>query len=351
MIMRKFNCFMLIPLAFFAAFFCAGAQARAGNCERAVQLYNQAIGVQDFVERQGLLTRALELDCNKREIVARIHNNLADTYEKQGRLERAIAEYHEAIEADPLCPTPHLSLGDIYTMLKRPKEAARAYDKGFLLEKYVSSEEIVASLSPRRSIKVVPAVTLYFGFNRAELGTEGKRQLKALTEAMNEYELLSYRFRLAGHTCSLGTKAYNHTLSQKRAGVVRQWLEARGMTGARLVSVGFGEERPLSDNSTEQGRRRNRRVEVRTIGVIDVGASRSAPNVMVRKALELIRDGENLLAKERYEEALEYFKKSLDLCEKEKFQGGIKAATNDLILTYRFMENWDMAEYYRDRLP
>ena len=65
-----------------------------------------------------------------------------------------------------------------------------------------------------------------------------------------------------GHTDSVGTDAYNQSLSEKRAGAVRDVLVNQyGVGGERLNSVGYGESRPVADNATEEGRAINRRVE------------------------------------------------------------------------------------------
>ena len=67
---------------------------------------------------------------------------------------------------------------------------------------------------------------------------------------------------IAGHTDSSGTWAHNKTLSENRAGAVVQALVARGIAAPRLASVGYGQDKPIADNATEQGKARNRRVEL-----------------------------------------------------------------------------------------
>jgi outer membrane protein OmpA-like peptidoglycan-associated protein len=64
-----------------------------------------------------------------------------------------------------------------------------------------------------------------------------------------------------GHTDNKGTAGYNKTLSKKRAASVANWLKAHGIEPKRLESAGFGFERPLDSNDTEEGRQANRRVE------------------------------------------------------------------------------------------
>lgn len=69
------------------------------------------------------------------------------------------------------------------------------------------------------------------------------------------------RVEVAGHTDSQGTSRNNLTLSQRRAETVRRRLISSGVAEARLTANGYGEDRPIADNSTSQGRLRNRRVE------------------------------------------------------------------------------------------
>lgn len=70
------------------------------------------------------------------------------------------------------------------------------------------------------------------------------------------------RIRIEGHTDSRGSDRYNQQLSEERAASVRSYLIGRGVDAARIASQGFGEERPIEDNTTEAGRAANRRVEV-----------------------------------------------------------------------------------------
>jgi OOP family OmpA-OmpF porin len=67
---------------------------------------------------------------------------------------------------------------------------------------------------------------------------------------------------VAGHTCSIGPEAYNQGLSERRANAVRDWFIQNGIAAERLRAVGYGETRPIASNDTEEGRRKNRRVEL-----------------------------------------------------------------------------------------
>ena len=67
---------------------------------------------------------------------------------------------------------------------------------------------------------------------------------------------------VAGHTDNVGAQATNLTLSRQRAQSVIAWLSTHGVEEARLVPAGFGNARPIADNTSEEGRQKNRRVDL-----------------------------------------------------------------------------------------
>lgn len=85
----------------------------------------------------------------------------------------------------------------------------------------------------------------------------------------NVYESLvewpEVKLEIQGHTDNLGRSMANLKLSQKRADAVRLYLIEKGIVAERLRSVGYGEEFPIADNHTSDGREKNRRVELRRI--------------------------------------------------------------------------------------
>ena len=81
---------------------------------------------------------------------------------------------------------------------------------------------------------------------------------------MNEFPQI--RFEVSGHTDDRGTADYNKDLSQRRAKAVVDYLIKKGIAAGRLVSAGYGFERPLADNKTSAGRAQNRRTEFRLLG-------------------------------------------------------------------------------------
>ena len=75
------------------------------------------------------------------------------------------------------------------------------------------------------------------------------------------------RVIVQGHTCRIGTEQYNLGLSQRRADAVkRKFVDGYGIDRARIEAQGYGEARPVADNTTLEGRRKNRRVIAVTLG-------------------------------------------------------------------------------------
>lgn len=68
-----------------------------------------------------------------------------------------------------------------------------------------------------------------------------------------------------GHTDSTGSDAFNQGLSERRAQTVANYMTSRGVSSARIRWQGFGETMPVADNSTDEGRRLNRRVEIKIV--------------------------------------------------------------------------------------
>jgi outer membrane protein OmpA-like peptidoglycan-associated protein len=76
------------------------------------------------------------------------------------------------------------------------------------------------------------------------------------------------KIAVEGHTDSVGGDEYNMTLSNNRAGAVRDYLVAQGLNGGSITAEGFGKTKPVADNSTSAGRQMNRRVELVVSGEI-----------------------------------------------------------------------------------
>ncbi len=106
------------------------------------------------------------------------------------------------------------------------------------------------------------ASKIFFETNSDKLKVASLVQLDELAEILKKYEAAN--LNIDGHTDSQGEDDYNMTLSQKRTESVKTYLMSKGIMESRLTAQGFGETKPISDNTSAGGRAKNRRVELRT---------------------------------------------------------------------------------------
>jgi outer membrane protein OmpA-like peptidoglycan-associated protein len=124
--------------------------------------------------------------------------------------------------------------------------------------------------APAPGTKVAEIVGLGFEPGKAKLTDAGRAQVHQAVRMLQEHPNL--KVAIEGHTDGKGGKAFNQSLSERRAQAVGKQIVAEGIPAARVTTRGFGESRPIADNTTEEGRARNRRVE---IVVQNQGTSRS----------------------------------------------------------------------------
>ena len=109
--------------------------------------------------------------------------------------------------------------------------------------------------------KIQEGITFQTG--TAILSPESRRTLEGIYMTLMENP--NIRIEIAGHTDIIGSHDYNMALSRKRAHAVVDYLVAKGISVHRLIATGHGHTKPVADNDTEEGREKNRRVEIRTI--------------------------------------------------------------------------------------
>jgi len=101
---------------------------------------------------------------------------------------------------------------------------------------------------------------IVFGFNSATLEPGGERTVGRIAEFLKEYE--KRKVLIEGHTDSRGSDSYNRTLSERRADAVKQSLVSAGVSSDRVKTSGLGEQYPVASNDSDEGRAKNRRVEL-----------------------------------------------------------------------------------------
>ena len=104
---------------------------------------------------------------------------------------------------------------------------------------------------------------VYFDFGKFTLRPESFSELDELVSYLKWKE--NERIEIGGHTDNVGNDADNLKLSQQRAEAIRQYLIKKGIQSARVIAKGYGASQPEADNSTDEGRQRNRRTEVKIL--------------------------------------------------------------------------------------
>ena len=98
-----------------------------------------------------------------------------------------------------------------------------------------------------------------FDFDKSTIKKGYDKDINDLAKVMKDYPDLNVV--IEGHTDNVGTAAYNKKLSQRRAEAVKQYLVEKGINANRITAEGFGFDRPIASNDTDEGRQQNRRVE------------------------------------------------------------------------------------------
>jgi outer membrane protein OmpA-like peptidoglycan-associated protein len=112
----------------------------------------------------------------------------------------------------------------------------------------------------RREALSVPVNNLFFEVDKSELMKESIPELLRVADIIKRNNA---RVRLAGHTDNTGTAPHNLDLSQRRADAVKAFLTTNGVRTSLIETVGFGDTKPVASNTNEEGKARNRRVEIK----------------------------------------------------------------------------------------
>lgn len=102
---------------------------------------------------------------------------------------------------------------------------------------------------------------LEFDVAKATVKKESYKELDQLVEYMQRKTAVT--IEIAGHTDNVGSDDDNKKLSQQRADAVKNYLIQKGIVASRMKTQGFGSLQPIADNSTEAGKQKNRRTELK----------------------------------------------------------------------------------------
>lgn len=121
--------------------------------------------------------------------------------------------------------------------------------------------ETVTDANNLTAVRVTFDSGVLFATNKYDLNENAKRNLMEFAKVLKEYN--DADVAIFGHTDSTGNDAINNPLSVNRANSVASYLKQLGVSPAQIKNVeGFGSKEPVADNTTPEGRAKNRRVEV-----------------------------------------------------------------------------------------
>ena len=129
-------------------------------------------------------------------------------------------------------------------------------------------------------IKVTFDSGILFNFDSSELTSQARENIKSLANTLKKYE--DTNILIEGHTDSRGDENYNQKLSERRARSVSKALADLGIRNVRIKEIGYGENQPVADNSTEDGRQQNRRVEVAIFANEDLKKAAEEGDIVIK---------------------------------------------------------------------
>ncbi len=128
---------------------------------------------------------------------------------------------------------------------------------------------VIANLD---NYKPLSDVSVTFGFDKSVLTASDKRELDSLAASLSSAR--GYILELTGGTDTVGDKAYNYKLSQRRADSVANYLQAKyNIPPHKFYLVGIGEDSQVATDRTSAGRAKNRRVQIRLLSNMGSGGS------------------------------------------------------------------------------
>ncbi len=128
------------------------------------------------------------------------------------------------------------------------------------LAKEAARNELQITELPGNALKIGLASEVSFDTGKHDLKPEAYATYTKIANILKSYDKTV--IHVVGHTDSDGSDAYNQALSERRASAVGNRLIAEGVNNSRVLLEGRGEREPVADNSTADGKRRNRRVDI-----------------------------------------------------------------------------------------
>ena len=155
------------------------------------------------------------------------------------------------------------------------QQTVRANDQTEQLRERLKAQlnQVLATRESARGL-IVDMSDVLFDFNKYTLKPEAREKLAKVSGILLAYPGLA--LQVEGYTDNIGSDEYNQKLSEERADSVRDYLVAQGVAQTEVSATGYGENDPIADNSTNDGRAQNRRVQLVVSGN-SIGVQEQAP--------------------------------------------------------------------------
>ncbi len=193
----------------------------------------------------------------RRDIAVRIYDDVTNETISASALFRSL-DRDENITKTANSDNVSLREGDKYNITVHPK--------GYMFANFtinLNTDQRTSLEIPLTALRVGSKLLLHdilFDNNQAFLRPESYAELERVIRLMNENPEL--KIEIQAHTDNVGSASSNKRLSDRRADSALQYLIENGVEPTRMRSIGFGATKPVADNSTEEGRQLNRRVEL-----------------------------------------------------------------------------------------
>ena len=133
-------------------------------------------------------------------------------------------------------------------------------DQKAAMERATVGTGVAVSQTSDNRLKLDIPSDISFATGRSDINTSFAPILNQFASSLNQNPVTSVT--IVGHTDSTGSDATNNPLSMDRANSTRNYLAARGVANNRIATDGRGEREPIADNNSNEGRAKNRRVEI-----------------------------------------------------------------------------------------
>jgi outer membrane protein OmpA-like peptidoglycan-associated protein len=140
---------------------------------------------------------------------------------------------------------------------------------------------------------IVNMSDVLFDFNKYSLKPEAREKLAKVSGILLAYPNL--KLQVEGYTDNIGSDDYNQKLSEERAGSVREYLVSQSVSDSNVTAKGFGKSDPVADNSTNDGRAQNRRVELVVSGAA-IGIQSNEPGALSQNQPATVESGQGAAA-------------------------------------------------------